>query len=112
MNFAKNGVAKLKARSKAACKISLNFSKQKGFKKKLIESTIFLGTKNLNKKPLNFSEKITDYFCELLVRKKTADTILTTDLLQIENISGLYQINDMYDADYKYYTKLIATKRD
>ena len=49
---------------------------------------------------------------ELLVRKKTADTILTTDLLQIENISGLYQINDMYDADYKYYTKLIATKRD
>ena len=34
------------------------------------------------------------------------------DLLQIENISGLYQINDMYDANYKYYTKLIATKRD
>ena len=51
-------------------KISLNFSKQKGFKKKLIESTIFLGTKNLNKKPLNFREKIIDYFCELLVRKK------------------------------------------
>ena len=51
-------------------KISLNFSKQKGFKKKLIENTIFLGTKNLNKKPLNFREKITDYFCELLVRKK------------------------------------------
>jgi len=49
---------------------------------------------------------------ELLVRKKTADTILTTDLLQIENITGLYQINDMYNADYKYYTKLIATKRD
>ena len=49
---------------------------------------------------------------ELLVRKKTADTILTSDLLQIENITGLYQINDMYNADYKYYTKLIATKRD
>ena len=49
---------------------------------------------------------------ELLIRKKTADDILTTDLLQIENISGLYQINDMYDANYKYYTKLIATKRD
>ena len=51
-------------------KISFNFSKQKGFKKKLIENTIFLGTKNLNKKPLNFREKIIDYFCELLVRKK------------------------------------------
>ena len=49
---------------------------------------------------------------ELLIRKKTANDILTTDLLQIENISGLYQINDMYDANYKYYTKLIATKRD
>ena len=30
-------------------KIFLNFSKQKGLKKKLIESTIYLGTKNLNK---------------------------------------------------------------
>ena len=28
-------------------KISLNFSKQKGFKKKLIENTIFLELKNL-----------------------------------------------------------------
>ena len=39
-------------------KISLNFSKQKGLKKKLIESTIYLGTKNLNKEKLNFREKI------------------------------------------------------
>lgn len=51
-------------------KISLNFSKQKGFKKKLIENTIELGTKILNKKSLNLSEKITNFFCELLVRKK------------------------------------------
>ena len=51
-------------------KISLNFSKQKGFKKKLIESTIYLGTKNLNKEELNFKEKIVNFFCEKLVRKK------------------------------------------
>jgi long-chain acyl-CoA synthetase len=51
-------------------KIFLNFSKQKGFKKKLIESTIRLGTKILNKEKLNFNEKITNLFCELLVRKK------------------------------------------
>ena len=51
-------------------KISLNFSKQKGFKKKLIENTIFLGTKNLNKKRLNLNEKIIDFFCEILVRRK------------------------------------------
>ena len=51
-------------------KISLNFSKQKGFKKKLIEKTIFLGTKILNNEQLNLGEKIINFFCEILVRKK------------------------------------------
>ena len=51
-------------------KIFLNFSKQKGFKKKLIENTILLGTKNLNKQELNLKEKIIDFFCEIFVRKK------------------------------------------
>ena len=51
-------------------KISLNFSKQKGFKKKLIENTIILGTKNLKNERLNLIEKITNFFCEILVRKK------------------------------------------
>ena len=51
-------------------KIFLNFSKQKGFKKKLIKNTILLGTKNLNKQELSLKEKIIDFFCEILVRKK------------------------------------------
>ena len=51
-------------------KIFLNFSKQKGLKKKLIESTIYLGTKNLNKEKLNFWEKIINFLCEKLVRGK------------------------------------------
>jgi long-chain acyl-CoA synthetase len=51
-------------------KISLNFSKQKGLKRKLIESTIYLGTKKLDGKGLNFQEKIVDFLCERLVRKK------------------------------------------
>ena len=51
-------------------KISLNFSKQKGLKKKFIENTILLGTKNLNKIELNLKEKIINFFCEILVRKK------------------------------------------
>ena len=51
-------------------KIFLNFSKQKGFKKKLIESTILLGTKTLNKERLNFKEKIINFLCEVLVRRK------------------------------------------
>ena len=51
-------------------KIFLNFSKQKGFKKNLIENTILLGTKILNNEKLNFKQKITNFFCELLVRRK------------------------------------------
>ena len=51
-------------------KISLNFSKQKGLKKKLIENTILLGTKILNKERLNFKERIINFLCEKLVRKK------------------------------------------
>jgi len=51
-------------------KIFLNFSKQKGLKKKLIESTILFGTKNLNKEKLNLKEKIINFLCEKLVRKK------------------------------------------
>jgi long-chain acyl-CoA synthetase len=51
-------------------KISLNFSKQRGFKKKLIENTIKFGTKILNKESLKFNEIIVNFFCELLVRKK------------------------------------------
>ena len=51
-------------------KISLNFSKQKGIKKKLIESTIFFGTKTLNNEKLNLKEKIINFFCEILVRRK------------------------------------------
>ena len=51
-------------------KIFLNFSKQKGFKKKLIETTILLGIKNLKKEKFNSKEKIINFFCEKLVRKK------------------------------------------
>ena len=51
-------------------KISINFSKQKGFKKKLIEKTILLGTKILKKEKLFLNEKINNFFCEILVRRK------------------------------------------
>ena len=51
-------------------KISLNFSKLSGFKKKLIMNTLKLGTKKLKKENLNFSEKISNFLCEILVRKK------------------------------------------
>ena len=51
-------------------KININFSKQTGLKKKLIELTITLGTKKLKNIELSFSEKLVNFFCEKLVRSK------------------------------------------
>ncbi len=51
-------------------KISNNFSKQKGFKKKLIENTILFGTKILKNERLNLRQKIINFICEVTVRKK------------------------------------------
>tara|TARA_B100000963_G_scaffold219924_1_gene191694 strand:- start:139 stop:1839 length:1701 start_codon:yes stop_codon:yes gene_type:complete len=51
-------------------KILMNFSKQKGIKKNLIENTIFLGTKSLNNENFSFKEKIINFLCEILVRRK------------------------------------------
>ncbi len=51
-------------------KINTNFSKQRGFKKKLIDFTITLGTKKLKKIKLNYYEILIDFICDALVRKK------------------------------------------
>ena len=51
-------------------KININFEKQKGIKKIIINKTLNLGKKILRKKKLNLSEKLTNYICSLLVRKK------------------------------------------
>ena len=51
-------------------KINGNFKKQTGFKKKIINATISLGNKKLNKDKLNFLQYLTNQICEILVRKK------------------------------------------
>ncbi len=51
-------------------KLSTNFAKQSGLKKKLINQTLNLGKKIIKKEELNLSEKILNFFCEKLVRKK------------------------------------------
>jgi len=51
-------------------KINMNFEKQKGFKRKLINQTLYLGKKILKKEKLNLGEKIINFLCEKLVRKK------------------------------------------
>ena len=51
-------------------KINMNFEKQEGIKRKIINSTLNLGKKLLKKEKLNFSEKIMNFICNFLVRKK------------------------------------------
>jgi len=51
-------------------KINMNFEKQKGLKKELINKTLTLGKKLLNKNEMTFFEKIQNFICQLLVRKK------------------------------------------
>ena len=51
-------------------KISVNLNKQSGLKKVLINKTIKLGKKILNNEKLMFHEKVTNFICQTLVRKK------------------------------------------
>ncbi len=51
-------------------KINMNFDKQSGLKKMLINRTLNLGKKILKKNELKFVEKIANFLCEKLVRKK------------------------------------------
>ena len=51
-------------------KISVNLNKQSGLKKVLINKTIKLGKKTLNNEKLMFHEKLTNFICQNLVRKK------------------------------------------
>ena len=51
-------------------KINMNFEKQKGLKKKIINITLTLGKKILKKEKLNFKEKIINLICNLFIRKK------------------------------------------
>jgi len=48
----------------------MNFNKQTGLKKILIFNTVQLGIKKLNRIQLTFTEKILNFICEILVRKK------------------------------------------
>ncbi len=54
-------------------KINMNFEKQSGLKRKLINQTLNLGKKILKKEKLSLGEKIINLLCEKLVRKKIRD---------------------------------------
>ena len=51
-------------------KININFQKQSGLKRKLINQTLTIGKKILKKEKLSLGEIIINFLCEKLVRKK------------------------------------------
>jgi len=51
-------------------KINTNFSKAVGIRKLLINQTIKLGNKKLNRKPFSLIESLINFICDRLVRKK------------------------------------------
>ena len=51
-------------------KINTTFDKAKGLKKFLVNQTVNLGRKKLDKKPFSLIENFTNFICEKLVRKK------------------------------------------
>ena len=51
-------------------KINSTFAKSKGLKKMLVNQTVILGRKKLNKEKLLLSESIVNFICDVLVRKK------------------------------------------
>jgi long-chain acyl-CoA synthetase len=51
-------------------KINTSFSKATGLKKFLVNQTVYLGKKKLNKQKFSLIENLIDFMCEKLVRKK------------------------------------------
>jgi len=51
-------------------KINVSFDKAKGLKKLLVNQTVHLGKKKLNKKKFSLAENLINFICEKLVRKK------------------------------------------
>ena len=49
---------------------------------------------------------------ELQMRKKAADQILDNDILKIQNKTGLYRINSIYDSKQDFFTVIKASKLD
>ena len=59
-----------------------------------------------------FGKREQDIQIEINMRKNTAELIQLGDIFTLENSSEKYRINDKFNFDYKYYTKLLATKSE
>jgi len=59
-----------------------------------------------------FGKREQDIEVEITMRKKTADLIQLGDIFTLENGSQKYRINDKFEFDLDFYTKLLATKSE
>ena len=59
-----------------------------------------------------FGKREQDIEVEITMRKKTADLIQLGDIFTLENDSQKYRINDKFEFDLDFYTKLLATKSE
>jgi len=76
-----------------------------------VNSTIWANKKETSGEIVQENGKRQQYLeIELTVRKKTAMTILKTDLLAISGVSGDYRIKEVYDSIHKYFSTIKATK--
>ncbi len=57
-----------------------------------------------------FGKREQDIQVEITMRKNTADLIQLGDIFTLENDSQKYRINDKFEFDLDFYTKLLATK--
>jgi hypothetical protein len=57
-----------------------------------------------------FGKREQDIQVEITMRKNTADLIQLGDIFTLENGSQKYRINDKFEFDLDFYTKLLATK--
>lgn len=59
-----------------------------------------------------FGKREQDVQVEITMRKNTADLIQLGDIFTLENDSKKYRINNKFEFDLDFYTKLLATKSE
>lgn len=59
-----------------------------------------------------FGKRTQDIQVEIKMRKKTADLIQLGDIFTLEGGSQNYRINEKFEFDLDFYTKLLATKSE
>jgi hypothetical protein len=59
-----------------------------------------------------FGKREQDVQVEITMRKNTADLIQLGDIFTLENENQKYRINNKFEFDLDFYTKLLATKSE